>query len=74
MFWLMFGLFGLGVFVGTRLGGRGVGNVQQRIRDVEREAYERGRAYERGVQEGRDGATQDRDAEPIDVQVLNDRN
>jgi len=72
MFWFMLGLFGVGIFVGTRLCGRGSANVQQRIRDVEREAYERGRAYERGVQEGRTAGNA-QDTEPVDVQVLPDR-
>jgi len=73
MFWFMLGLFGVGIFVGTRLCGRGSANVQQRIRDVEREAYERGRAYERGVHEGRSAGTTSGDADPVDVQVLPDR-
>ncbi len=63
----MLAVFAAGIFVGTRLPGRGLGNVQQRLREVERDAYERGRAYEQGVQEGRREEQHD---EPIDVHVL----
>ena len=70
MFWFMLGLFGVGIFVGTRLCGLGSANVQQRIRDVEREAYERGRAYERGVPEGRTGSGSHVEREAIDGTVL----